>query len=62
MLTNEDIQKLIKANKEVFATKKELEKLSGGLLNEIFTTKKDLEDFREETRKNFSDLLTAVDH
>ncbi len=43
MLTSEDIQKIIEANREVFATKKEFE------------------DFREEMRKNFSNLQSAVD-
>lgn len=43
MLTNEDIQKIIEAQREVFATKE------------------DFENFREEMRKNFSDMLTAVD-
>jgi len=43
MLIEEDIQKIIKANQEVFATKE------------------DFEDFREEMRKNFSDLQTSVD-
>lgn len=43
MLTDEDIQKLIEANREVFSTKE------------------DFENFREEMRKNFSDLLTSVD-
>ena len=43
MLTNEDIQKIIEANREVFATKE------------------DFESFREEIRKNFSDLQTSVD-
>lgn len=28
---------------------------------EVFSTKEDFESFREEMRKNFSDLLTAVD-
>ena len=43
MLSNEDIQKIIEANREVFATKE------------------DFEAFREEMRKNFSDLQTSVD-
>lgn len=61
MLTDKDIKKLIKTNKEVFATKKELKTLSIGLLNELFATKKDIEGFRKETRKSFSELLTAID-
>ncbi len=28
---------------------------------EVFTTKENFEDFREEMRKNFSDLQTSVD-
>lgn len=43
MLTNEDIQKIITANRVVFATKE------------------DFESFREEMRKDFSDLQTSVD-
>lgn len=43
MLTDKDIQKFIKANQEIFATKE------------------DFEDFREEMRKNFSDMLSSVD-
>jgi len=43
MLDNEDIQKLIKAQEEVFITKL------------------DLENFREEYRKDFSDLQKSVD-
>lgn len=38
MLINDDIQKIIAANREVFATKE------------------NLEEFREEMRKDFSDL------
>ena len=43
MLNNEDIQKIIKAEQGIFATKN------------------DLENFREEMRNNFSELLTSVD-
>jgi len=43
MLTNEDIQKIIAAQKEVFATKEEFQ------------------SFRDEYKKDFSDLQTAVD-
>jgi uncharacterized coiled-coil DUF342 family protein len=43
MLTDEDIKKIIDANREVFATKE------------------DFESFREEMRKNFSDLQASVD-
>ena len=43
MLTDEDIQKIIIANRGVFATKE------------------DIESFREEMRKEFSDLQTSVD-
>jgi len=44
MLTNEDIQNLIKAQEEVFITKKEFD------------------DFKDEYKKDFNDLLTAVDN
>jgi len=43
MLTQEDIQKIIKAQREVFPAKEEFE------------------SFKEEMRKDFSDLLTSVD-
>lgn len=43
MFSQEDIQKVVQANREVFPTKEELS------------------DFREEMRKSFSDLQTAVD-
>lgn len=43
MLTTEDIQKIIEAHREVFATKE------------------DFASFQEEMRKNFSNVLTAVD-
>ena len=43
MLDNNDIKKLIDAQKE------------------IFITKIDLENFRDEYRKDFSDLQTSVD-
>ncbi len=43
MLTNQDIQKIIKANEQVFATKE------------------DLENFKDEMKENFSNLLTSVD-
>lgn len=67
MLEDKDIQKL----KEIFATKEDLEKFAKKedlderatkLLKEIFTTREELEVFREETRKGFSDLLTAIDN
>ena len=43
MLTQEDIQKIIEANRETFPTKE------------------DFESFREEMRKDFSNLQTSVD-
>ena len=43
MLTNEDIQKIVEAQKEVFPTKQ------------------DFEYFKDETKKDFSDLQTSVD-
>ncbi len=43
MLTDEDIQKIIEAQKE------------------IFTTKEDFLVFKDEYKKDFSELLTAVD-
>lgn len=43
MLTQDDIIKIIKAQKEVFPAKEEFE------------------SFKEEIRKDFSDLLTSVD-
>lgn len=70
MLEREDIEKIIEANREVFATKEDLERfatkedlevVTGELLKEIFSTKGDLENFRDEMRVNFSDLLKSVD-
>jgi len=66
MLGDKDIQKLkevfaTKEDLERFATKGDLDKVSGELLKEIFATKEDLEVFREEVRKSFSDLQTAID-
>ena len=66
MLEDKDIQKLkevfaTKENLEKFATKGDLDKVSSELLKEIFATKEDLEAFREEVRKSFSDLQSAVD-
>ncbi|MBU4142823.1 hypothetical protein KJ590_02365 [Patescibacteria group bacterium] len=43
MLTQEDIQKIIEAQREVFATKE------------------DFLSFKDEYKKDFSDMLTAVD-
>lgn len=43
MLTDEDIQKIIEAQKEVF------------------TTKEDFLAFKDEYKKDFSEMLTAVD-
>jgi len=43
MFTDEDIKKLIEAEREVFPTKEELQQ------------------FQEETRKEFAEMLTAVD-
>ncbi len=43
MLDNDDIKKLIEAQKEVFATKE------------------DLEQMKDEIRKDYSDLLSAID-
>ena len=43
MLTQEDIQKIIEANRETFPIKE------------------DFESFREEMRKDFSNLQTSVD-
>jgi hypothetical protein len=43
MLTQEDIQKIIEAQKEVFATKE------------------DFLSFKDEYKKDFSDMITAVD-
>ena len=43
MLTNEDVKKIVNANREVFATKE------------------DFSVFKDELRKDFSDLQTAVD-
>ncbi len=44
MLTNEDVKKIVNANREVFATKE------------------DFSAFKDELRKDFSNLQTAVDN
>jgi len=64
MLTEEDIKKIIEANREVFATKEDFESLKQGIIEagmEVFATKEDLQEFMEEMRKSFSDLQTSVD-
>jgi len=66
MLDDKDIQKLkeiftTKGDLERFTTKGDLDKVSNELLKEIFATKENLEAFREEVRKSFSDLQTAID-
>jgi len=64
MLTNEDIKKIIEANREVFATKEDFESLKQGIIEagmEVFATKEDLQEFMEEMRKSFSDLQASVD-
>jgi DNA polymerase III delta prime subunit len=55
--TKEDLKEELKR----FATKEDLDERTGKLLQEIFTTKEDLEIFKEEMKKNFSDLQTAID-
>ena len=44
MLTDQDIIKIIEANKEIFATKE------------------NFEEFKDELKKDFSDLQSAVDN
>jgi hypothetical protein len=44
MLTDEDVKKIIEANREVFSTKE------------------DFESFREEMRKNFSELVMKLEY
>jgi len=53
MLEDKDIQKL----KEVFLTKEEFVEVG----KEIFVTQEVFENFREELRKEFSNLHTAID-
>lgn len=53
MLDDKDIKKL----KEVFLTREEFVEIG----KEIFVTKDSFENFREELRKEFSDLRTAID-
>ena len=64
MLTDEDIKKIIDANREVFPSKEDFENLKKGIIEagtEVFATKEDLQQFMEEMRKNFFDLQTSVD-
>jgi uncharacterized coiled-coil DUF342 family protein len=54
-ITKQDVQKLLDENNE---------KLTEGLvtkLSDAFITKIDFENFRDEYKKDFSNLLTAVD-
>lgn len=64
MLTDEDVKKLIEANREVFATKEDLEVFASRKeLLEIFATREEVvtkQDF-EDLRKDFSNLQTSVD-
>ena len=58
MLTQEDIQKLIEANRQVFATKEDLQNLINVFpLKEETPTKDDFEDLRND----FRNLQTAID-
>jgi len=57
MLTNEDIKNIIEAQREIFLTKKDFVEVG----NEIFLTKEEFESFKEELRKDFSDLQTSID-
>ncbi len=72
MLTDKDIQKIIKAQQETLPTREEIgnrfdelrqdfQSADAKLLSEIFATRKDLGDFREEMHESFSDLQTSVD-
>ncbi len=66
MFDEKDIQKLketlaTKQDLERFATKEELDERTTNLLKEIFANREELEVFREEVRKSFSDLHTAID-
>lgn len=64
MLTEEDIKKIIEANREVFATKEDFESLKQGIIEagmEVFATKEDLQEFMEEMKQSFSDLQISVD-
>jgi uncharacterized coiled-coil DUF342 family protein len=66
MLENKDIQKLkkilaTKQDLKKFATKQDLNARTTKLLKEIFVTRENIEAFKEEVRKSFSDLQTAID-
>ena len=61
MLTDIDIQKIIKANKEIFATKEELDKTSTLLIKEIFVTKDELNKRLDNIDEKFDNLQTAID-
>jgi len=51
MLTNEDIQKIIEANRETFATKEDFYKLA---------TLEEFDQFRNEVKQEFSSLREVV--
>ena len=60
--TKKDLRKFAtKKDLERFATKKDLDERTTKLLREIFSTREDLKIFKEEVRKSFSDLYTAID-
>jgi uncharacterized coiled-coil DUF342 family protein len=69
MLTDKDIQKIIEANREVFATKEDFEAFSEEInkrfdkLFDVFATKEDLTEAVRNlsTKEDFNKLLTTID-
>jgi len=69
MLTEEDIQKIIKASQEVFPTKEDFESFKTEInkrfdkLFDVFVTKEDLEEAIKNlsTKADIDKLLTAID-
>ena len=62
LATKKDLERFAtKEDLERFATKEDLDERSNKLLQEIFSTKEDLEGFKDEVRKSFSGLHSAID-
>ena len=63
MLTTEDIQKLIVAQKEVFATKEDLERFA--TKEDLIPLKSDIREIKEEVaglRESLQGMIVAVDN
>jgi phage shock protein A len=60
MLTEKDIQKIMKANREIFATKEDFDKL----IAEVVINREEIKDLRKDVaglREAIQSLITSVD-